>query len=524
LATLAAWVLCAGQAAVANAQSPDAAALDRAFEKFWKASNPGAAGKAVSGILATGVSFDAAWQRLRAPRPLPPKPPTGEVVQSGAIVDGVTLPYTLIVPADYDPSEALAVRFQLHGGVNRQSSAEPRPPRRLLDTGAREIVVYPTANASATWWNWNQVENLLMILDRLKRAYRVDTNRVCVSGVSDGGTGAYFLAARETTPFASFLPLNGSIRVLANPDVGADGEIYVKNLALKPFFVVNGGRDPLYPIGIVLPFIELFQRAGVPVEFRPQPEAGHDVSWWPRVKDEFAAFARAHPRDPLPERIAWQTEHVDRYNRAHWLVIEKLGTAPGEASFDEWNAITPQGPRDFGIRLDTGPGKPPFLSGVLPGTDADRLGLRGGDVVVEVNGQAVSSADELLQALGAYAWGTPLRVKVKRRNETKALEATFEKDAPEVIFPRVRPSGRVELVKNGNIVDMQTRGVAELTLLLSPDAFDFDKPVRVVANGRVVFEGKVERSVKTLLTWAARDNDPAMLFGAELRITLGAAR
>ena len=61
-------------------------------------------------------------------------------------------------------------------------------------------------------------------------------------------------------------------------------------------------------------------------------------------------------------------------------------------------------------------------------------------------------------------------------------------------------------------------GVSELTLLLSPDAFNFAQPVKVVANGRVAFEGTVEKSVATLLKWAARDNDRTMLFGAELRI------
>ena len=63
-------------------------------------------------------------------------------------------------------------------------------------------------------------------------------------------------------------------------------------------------------------------------------------------------------------------------------------------------------------------------------------------------------------------------------------------------------------------------GIAAITLLLSPDAFDFNQPVEVVANGRTVFNGRVEKSVKTLLKWAARDNDRTMLYGAELRIPL----
>jgi hypothetical protein len=61
--------------------------------------------------------------------------------------------------------------------------------------------------------------------------------------------------------------------------------------------------------------------------------------------------------------------------------------------------------------------------------------------------------------------------------------------------------------------------VREFMLLLSLDQFDFDRNVKVVVNGRVAFDGRVEKSVATLQKWAGRDNDRTMLFGAELKIT-----
>jgi hypothetical protein len=70
------------------------------------------------------------------------------------------------------------------------------------------------------------------------------------------------------------------------------------------------------------------------------------------------------------------------------------------------------------------------------------------------------------------------------------------------------------------VVTATARGVAAFTLLLSPDQFDFAKPVKVVANGRTVFNGKVHKYQRTLLKYAAIDNDRTMLFGAELHIDL----
>ena len=79
-------------------------------------------------------------------------------------------------------------------------------------------------------------------------------------------------------------------------------------------------------------------------------------------------------------------------------------------------------------------------------------------------------------------------------------------------------SGRVELTRTGNTVTVATRNVKEFTLLLSPDQFDFEKSIKVMVNGRVAFNGHVEKSVATLTKWASRDNDRTMLFAAELKI------
>jgi poly(3-hydroxybutyrate) depolymerase len=88
------------------------------------------------------------------------------------------------------------------------------------------------------------------------------------------------------------------------------------------------------------------------------------------------------------------------------------------------------------------------------------------------------------------------------------------------LFARPRQSGRVDVTRQGNTFEAETRGVTAFTLLLSPDVVDFASPVRVVVNGRTVQEAKVGKSARTLLTWAARDNDRTMLYAAEVKITV----
>ena len=75
-------------------------------------------------------------------------------------------------------------------------------------------------------------------------------------------------------------------------------------------------------------------------------------------------------------------------------------------------------------------------------------------------------------------------------------------------------------MRQGNTIDVRTRGIRQYTLLLSPDELDFGRSITVRTNGAVSFQGTMTPSAAVLLKWAARDNDRTMLYAQELTITL----
>ena len=180
----------------------------------------------------------------------------------------------------------------------------------------------------------------------------------------------------------------------------------------------------------------MFRNGSIPVDFQVYPDADHDVSWWPQERPRYDAFLAAHRRIAHPERISWETERVDRYNRFRWLIIDRLGARPSDMSLPDVNRYT--------------------------------------------------------------------------RSAGREVE----------LYDRSRPSGRVDAIRRGNAFDLRTRGVRELTLLLSSDVIDFGQPVRVTVNGRVVYEGPARKDAGTLLKWAAHDNDRTMLYAAELKVVV----
>ncbi|RPH33376.1 MAG: hypothetical protein EHM93_05350 [Bacteroidales bacterium] len=89
------------------------------------------------------------------------------------------------------------------------------------------------------------------------------------------------------------------------------------------------------------------------------------------------------------------------------------------------------------------------------------------------------------------------------------------------LFPRRRLFGQIEVQKIENKVFVKTQNVKKYTLLISPDVFDLDKPIEVYTNGNLSFNGKISKSLKTLLNYYIEDNDRTMLFSSELSITVG---
>ncbi len=499
---------------VLRAASP---ASEAALAQFVGAATAADAARAADAVIKTDATFDEAYTALKKGRGYSGDVPRG-IVRASHTLGKLTFHYQLDVPQTYDPNRRYQLRVQLHGGVGRP---DPTPRGNGIGSlaGVEQIYLLPTAWAEAEWWTDQQLENLRALLDVVKRTYNVDENRVVLSGVSDGGTATYYFSMRDTTPFAAFLPLNGAIPVLRNTLMRVDGELFMNNMVDKPFFIVNGGKDPLYPTTLVEPYITQMQKGGVELTYLPQPDAVHNTAWWPEVKDTYEAFVKGHPRKPFPDRLTWESDLRVGTGRAHWLVIDELAPRQKESDPlpDVNERVGPAAP-DFGVRVSGS-----RITGVMAGSNADSFGLLPGDVITRIDARVVPSGMDATQLLELIDPGTPVTLTVSRGTDTLQLKGTYNPTPmPQRIpfFTHARPSGRVDLVRDGNTVTATTRRVAAFTLLISPDQFDLTKPIRVVADGKTVFDRLVTPSVATLMKWAAKDNDRTMLFAAEVPVRL----
>lgn len=500
--------------------------LEHAIEAFWNAPSPRALGSAEQAIIGSGAEPDTVLRHLRTAPPFSPRVPKGRLSLEHLTPDGEKYHYVLVVPSTYDPEVPMPLRLYLHGGAQTEDKHQASRWDFERFGPAGGLALYPSAWRGAIWWSDNQVENLQGLISELKRTYNIDENRISIIGVSDGGLGALYFGFRNPTRFASFLAFLAHGGALTNPRLGAGGPFFVPNLRNSPFFMVNGALDPLYPVREIAPYVALYRQAGVDVTFRPEAESGHDLRWWPAESAGVDSFIVQHPRHPYPDRLSWETSRTDRFNRAYWLIIDSLGARSGETEFAPFDSVTPLPPEpNLGVRADPASEGGVRVLAVELGSLGGKAGLRAGDKILAINGSITSSLAALVNATRGLTWGDTMSFLVERNGAAGLLGVVLEPrpDAPpgpQLAFPRNVPTGRVELERHGNEVTVRTHGVRQYTLLLSPEQFDLDQPIRIVTNGVVSFEGRVEKQVSTLLKWAARDRDRTMMFLAELQITV----
>jgi len=178
--------------------------------------------------------------------------------------------YLLSLPAQYnsDTSQRWPLLMFLHGsgesGHELQKVKAHGPPE-LVEKGKNFpfIVVSPQSDVPNGW----DADMLYKLLQDVKRKYRVDNDRIFLTGLSMGGYGTWSLAMKHPEEFAAIAPVCG----------GGDTTDTWK-LRNIPVWCFHGAKD-----NVVLPvysenLVKATRRLNPDVKFTLYPEANHN-SW-----------------------------------------------------------------------------------------------------------------------------------------------------------------------------------------------------------------------------------------------------
>ena len=197
--------------------------------------------------------------------------------------EGIQRDYLIYVPATTNttPTQKRAVLMALHGGGSNPESML----KRWLPLAQQHnfIVVMPrglgTSRMNAAWnaggccgipmWNKvNDVGFVRAVLLQVQAQNNVDTQRIYLTGFSNGGMLSYLLAAQADSPFAAVAVVSGNVFDLNMPVAKP-----------TPMLIFHGEQDQVVPFhGGISPYRFVYKAQSEP--FNPAPKV---AEFWARA-------------------------------------------------------------------------------------------------------------------------------------------------------------------------------------------------------------------------------------------------
>jgi predicted peptidase len=202
-----------------------------------------------------------------------------ELTHQASDANGRTIRYLLDLPRDYRKSNRRwPLILSLHGAGERGEDLDKVRKRGLLVHVAKHddfpfVVVSPQCSAKDGW----NPEQLGELLDDVQSRYRIDEDRVYVTGYSMGGFGTWALAVEYPDRFAAIAPICGG---------GAPSQ--AEKIKHVPAWVFHGGKDKVVPATASKEMVKALREAGGDPKLTIWPRKRHGI--WNRVYSKSSLY------------------------------------------------------------------------------------------------------------------------------------------------------------------------------------------------------------------------------------------
>lgn len=361
------------------------------------------------------ATIDQAIRIIQTERDYAPQP-NGTIPDERIDVQGRAYHLALSVPLTYQPAKGYGLVVCLHGaGFTGEAYLE----RWQVRLGEDYVLACPTVPMGA-WFTRGAEELVLATIRSVQRRYHIDPDRIFLTGMSNGGIGAWVIGMHDAPLFAGIAPMASGLDNVLMP--------FLANLRSTPIYIIHGAKDQVMSVELSRMIAEELTRLGYPFVYRE-----HD-------REHPMAGGHYFPREELPELVTWL--NAQRRNSLPTTV-----TVVRDASHFQ----------PFGwVRIDAT------------------------DPIAAFSEDLISKRDDLI-----------------KRQEYARLDVS-------IVAP--------------NRIEVRAERVQRYSLFLNEQLIDSSKPLVVLTNGQVSFEGPVTPSLETLLRQARLRQDSRQLFPIHLAI------
>jgi dienelactone hydrolase len=140
------------------------------------------------------------------------------------------------------------------------------------------------------WYTRRAEELVLAVIREVERRYHVDPDRVFLTGMSNGGIGAWLIGMHHAPLFAGIAPMASGLDDVLFP--------FLENLRSTPAYIIHGSQDEIMPVELSRKLDKELDHLGYPHVYREH--------------DRVHPMAGGHffPREELPALVHWfDTQH-----------------------------------------------------------------------------------------------------------------------------------------------------------------------------------------------------------------------
>jgi len=206
--------------------------------------------------------------------------------------------YAVFIPHNYDSHRCYSAILFLHGFGARGTDGM-RPTQGGLGTVIREqestfdmIVAFPQSETGAWDAETPDGKRALQILDEVMKDYKIDPDRVHLTGYSRGAFGTWSLAAAYPDKWAAIVPVSG----------GGDPN-KAEQISHIPCWCFHGEQDKVISVEESRRMIEALRRAGGNPRYKEYAGVGHNCVDTAYRSLDLIPWLRNQAREQKPAEI-----------------------------------------------------------------------------------------------------------------------------------------------------------------------------------------------------------------------------
>ncbi len=183
---------------------------------------------------------------------------SGIFEQEATLESGIKIKYTISIPETYSRDKSIPLILALHYGGKVTPFYGKGYVTLLVKPALNDLeAIIAAPDCPGNGWANPEVEKAVMeFLEIIIAEYKIDRDRILITGYSMGGIGTWYLASRHPDVFSAAIPVS------AIPDPKETP--VVKDL---PFFVIHSRDDEIFSIDSLKKFIQMYRSKGGSIQF-----------------------------------------------------------------------------------------------------------------------------------------------------------------------------------------------------------------------------------------------------------------